>query len=143
MDETDIKFLELLENNGRQTHEEIGKRLSLSQTDIHQRIAKLEQSKVIKGYSADIDWSKAGQGRSAFIFINIRTSDFVGIMKKVLEVKVEGLAIEKCHRITIQGKQNINKQLSMSKTIGIEAGYIYEDCNRPCIILLPILCSNN
>jgi Lrp/AsnC family leucine-responsive transcriptional regulator len=102
MDEMDVKILELLENNGRISHEEIGKRLNLSRPAIHQRISKLEQSRTIKGYSAEIDWSKAGHGIRAFVFINVRTSDFIGIMDKVIAIKVEGLTIEKCYRITGQ-----------------------------------------
>lgn len=102
MDDMDIKILELLENNGRLSHEEIGKRLNMSRPAIHQRVSKLEQSGAIKGYSTEINWSKAGQGISAFIFINVRTSDFNTIMDQVINLKVEGLTIEKCYRITGQ-----------------------------------------
>lgn len=102
MDEIDIEILELLENNGRLTHEEIGKRLNMSRPAIHQRVSRLEQNKTIKGYNTEINWSKAGQGISAFIFINVRTSDFNGIMEQVINLKVEGLIIEKCYRITGQ-----------------------------------------
>lgn len=35
MDEIDMKILELLENNGRLSHEEIGKRLNMSRPAIH------------------------------------------------------------------------------------------------------------
>lgn len=102
MDDIDRGILELLENNGRLSHEEIGKRLNMSRPAIHQRVSKLEQNKTIKGYNSEIDWSKAGQGISAFIFINVRTSDFNGIMDQVINLKVEGLTIEKCYRITGQ-----------------------------------------
>lgn len=102
MDAMDLKILELLENNGRLSHEEIGKRLNISRPAIHQRVTKLEQSKTIKGYNTDVDWSKAGQGIGAFIFINVRTSDFNEIMQRVVDLKIDGLVIEKCYRITGQ-----------------------------------------
>jgi len=102
MNEIDIKILELLENNGRLSHEEIGKRLNMSRPAIHQRVSKLEQNNTIKSYNTEINWSKAGQGISAFIFINVRTSDFNGIMEQVINLKIEGLTIEKCYRITGQ-----------------------------------------
>jgi Lrp/AsnC family transcriptional regulator, leucine-responsive regulatory protein len=102
MQEMDINILELLENNGRLTHEEIGKRLNMSRPAIHQRVSKLEQNKTIKSYKAEINWSKVGQGISAFIFINVRTSDFNSIMEHVINLKVEGLTIERCYRITGQ-----------------------------------------
>lgn len=102
MDGLDIKILELLENNGRMSHEEIGKRLNMSRPAIHQRVSKLEQNKTIKGYNTEIDWSKAGQSIRAIIFINVRTSDFNGIMEQVINLKIEGLTIEECYRITGQ-----------------------------------------
>jgi len=102
MDAMDIKILELLETNGRLTHEEIGKRLNMSRPAIHQRVSKLEQNNTIKSYNTEIDWSRAGQGIGAFIFINVRTSDFNGIMQQVINLKIDGLVIEKCYRITGQ-----------------------------------------
>ncbi|MBU5675414.1 AsnC family transcriptional regulator [Alkaliphilus sp. MSJ-5] len=102
MDEIDIKILELLENNGRMSHEEIGKRLNMSRPAIHQRVSKLEQNKIIKNYNTEINWSKVGQGIGAIVFINVRTSDFKEIMEQVINLKIEGLTIEKCYRITGQ-----------------------------------------
>lgn len=102
MDDLDRKILELLENHGRMSHEEIGKRLNLSRPAIHQRVAKLEQQGVIEGYQTKINWSKAGQGIRAIVFINVRTSDFRTMMDQVVNTKVEGLTIEKCYRVTGQ-----------------------------------------
>lgn len=102
MDAIDVKILELLENNGRMSHEEIGKRLNMSRPAIHQRVSRLEESRVIKGYNADIDWSKAGQGIRALVFINVRTSDFNKLIRQVTSLRIEGLTIEKCYRITGQ-----------------------------------------
>ncbi|MEL7564754.1 MAG: AsnC family transcriptional regulator [Dehalobacterium sp.] len=102
MDEIDMKILELLENNGRLSHEEIGKRLNMSRPAIHQRISKLEQNGTIMGYHTEINWSKAGQGIRALIFINVRTSDFNKIMEQITNVRIAGLTIEKCYRITGQ-----------------------------------------
>lgn len=102
MDEMDIKILKLLESNGRMSHEEMSKRLNISRPAIHQRVSKLEQNNIIKGYSAEINWSKAGQVIRAFVFMNVRTQDFNTIMEQVINIKIEGLTIEKCYRITGQ-----------------------------------------
>lgn len=102
MDEMDVKILELLEIHGRLSHEEISKRLNISRPAIHQRVSKLEQNKIIKGYSAEIDWSVAGQVIRAIVFMNVRTKDFKAIMERVINIKIEGLNIEKCYRITGQ-----------------------------------------
>lgn len=102
MDNLDLQILKLLENNGRLTHEEIGKRLNMSRPAIHQRISKLEACGILKGYSAEIDWGAAGQGIRAFIFMNVKTTDFNALMQSVMAIEVEGLVIEKCYRITGQ-----------------------------------------
>lgn len=119
MDDIDIRILKLLENNGRMSHEEMSKRLNMSRPAIHQRVSKLEQSKTIKGYSTEIDWSKAGQGIRAIVFINVRTSDFNGIMEQVNNLKIAGLTIEKCYRIT--GKWCIMLKIRASITEQITA----------------------
>ena len=45
MDSMDIKILKLLENDGRITHEEIGRRLNISRPAIHKRIEKLRDKR--------------------------------------------------------------------------------------------------
>lgn len=102
MDEMDFKILELLEQNGRISHEEVGKRLNISRPAIHQRVNKLEDKGIILGYRTNIDWSKTGQVIKAFISINIRTNDFNKILKKISMIDIEGLVIEECYRVTGQ-----------------------------------------
>lgn len=102
MDNLDIQILELLEKNGRMTHEEIGRRLHISRPAIHQRVAKLEQNNIIESYHANINWDKLGQVISAVIFVNVRTLDFNQTMKQILDLSIEGLTIEECYRITGQ-----------------------------------------
>ncbi len=117
MDSIDIKILELLEHNGRMSHEEIGKRLNMSRPAIHQRVSRLEESGVIKGYAAEINWSKANQGIRAFVFMNVRTSDFNRIMQRVIDLQIEGLSIEKCYRITGQWCIMVRIRASLTEQI--------------------------
>jgi len=102
MDEIDVKILKLLEFNGRMSHEEISKRLNLSRPAIHQRISKLEQNNIIKGYRTDINWSKMGQGETALVMIKVKTSDFNKLIELIMNIEAEGIDIEKCLRITGQ-----------------------------------------
>lgn len=119
MDKLDIEILQLLENNGRMSHEEIGKRLNMSRPAIRQRVAKLEQNEVIKSYNTEINWSKVGQDIRAIVFINIRTSDFNDVMDQVNSVKIDGITIEKCYRITgqwcimLQIRASLTEQITM------------------------------
>lgn len=117
MDSIDIKILELLQHNGRMSHEEIGKRLNMSRPAIHQRVSRLEENGVIKGYAAEINWSKANQGIRAFVFMNVRTSDFNRIMQRVIDLQIEGLSIEKCYRITGQWCIMVRIRASLTEQI--------------------------
>lgn len=102
MDDMDMKILRILEESGRITHEELGKKLNISRPAIHQRVAKLEQSGIIYGYKATIDWCKTGQVLNAFIFVNAKTTDFNKLMKDIMDIRIESLTIEECYRITGQ-----------------------------------------
>ncbi|WP_089611694.1 Lrp/AsnC family transcriptional regulator [Dehalobacterium formicoaceticum] len=102
MDDVDHKILKLLEHNGRMSHEEISKRLNISRPAIHHRVAKLEQNHIIKGYCAEINWSQAGQGIQAVIFLNVHTKDFNDMMEQIIRIQIPGLTIEKCYRVTGQ-----------------------------------------
>ncbi|WP_236841246.1 Lrp/AsnC family transcriptional regulator [Brevibacillus formosus] len=44
MDEVDLRIVQLLEENGRISHEEISKLLHISRPAVHQRVAKLEKN---------------------------------------------------------------------------------------------------
>ncbi|MDN3548953.1 Lrp/AsnC family transcriptional regulator [Mucilaginibacter aquaedulcis] len=62
LDKADLKILELLQQDGRMTHKEIGYRLSKSVTPVHTRIKRLEDEGYIKGYVALVDAKKVGRG---------------------------------------------------------------------------------
>ncbi len=102
MDEMDFKIIELLEHNGRISHEEIGKKLNISRPAIHKRVNTLEENGIILGYNTKIDWSKTGQVIKAFISVNVRTNDFNKILSKISNIHIDGLVIEECYRVTGQ-----------------------------------------
>lgn len=102
MDEINLEILRLLEHNGRMSHEEISKHLNISRPAIHRRITKMEDEGIIKGYKADIDWSATGQVIRAVINLNIFTKDFHKSMEDIRNIKIDGLDIESCYRVTGQ-----------------------------------------
>jgi len=54
MDDLDIKIINIISNNARISHEEISRILHMSRQAIHQRIKKLEENGVIKGYKSKV-----------------------------------------------------------------------------------------
>ncbi|QRG68777.1 Lrp/AsnC family transcriptional regulator [Brevibacillus choshinensis] len=99
MDEVDLKIVELLEENGRLSHEEISKLLHISRPAVHQRVGKLERSGVIRGYRCIIDWRKLEQKFKVLIFVKARCQNFKEIARKIVELKVPNVKIVECQRL--------------------------------------------
>lgn len=99
MDKVDLEIIKILADNGRITHEELGKRLHLSRPAVHQRVDKLQREGVIKGYRAVIDWGKTGQTAKCIIFIKISALNINNFAVKINEMEIPGVVVEECHRL--------------------------------------------
>jgi len=60
LDATDLRILEALQEDARQTYTAIGKRLGIAHSTVYDRIKRMEQYGIIKKYTAIIDAEKAG-----------------------------------------------------------------------------------
>ena len=69
LDEIDIKILKHLQKNGRETASKIAEKLSLTVPTITDRIKKLRESSVIKGFQAIIDPKSVSLDVSAVITV--------------------------------------------------------------------------
>ncbi|MDR6176168.1 Lrp/AsnC family leucine-responsive transcriptional regulator [Nocardioides zeae] len=69
VEETDRKILALLAQDGRMSFTDLGRATGLSTSAVHQRVKRLEQRGVIKGYGATVDYEQLGQPLTAFISI--------------------------------------------------------------------------
>lgn len=75
MDETDKRIVEELKVNAKITMKELGEKVHLTGQAASTRVIKLEESGVIKGYTADINYSLYGYPVHAMI--NVYTKDGV------------------------------------------------------------------
>lgn len=73
MEETDRKILGLLALDGRMSFTDLGRATGLSTSAVHQRVKRLEQRGLIRGYGATIDYEQLG--RPLIAFISIRPID--------------------------------------------------------------------
>ena len=74
LDFIDLKIIEILQKDGRASHSAIGEMVGLSQPSVHERVKKLEQRGVIKGYAAVID--PEALGLHVLAFLAVRLSDY-------------------------------------------------------------------
>lgn len=61
LDDTDLKILEALQEDAKQTYMAIGKRLGIAHSTVYDRIKRMEEYGIIKKYAAVIDTEKAGK----------------------------------------------------------------------------------
>jgi Lrp/AsnC family transcriptional regulator, leucine-responsive regulatory protein len=69
MEKLDRRILSLLARDGRMSYTDIGKETGLSTSAAQQRVRRLEQRGVIKGYTAILDSAELGLMVTAFVSI--------------------------------------------------------------------------
>ncbi|HVP04920.1 MAG TPA: Lrp/AsnC family transcriptional regulator [Dehalococcoidia bacterium] len=113
LDFIDLKILEILQRDGRASHSAIAEAVGLSQPSVHERVKKLEQRGVIKGYAALVD--PEALGLDVLAYISVRLSDYkpddianaVAGIPEVLET--HHIAGEECFIVKVRCRTN--KQL--------------------------------
>jgi Lrp/AsnC family leucine-responsive transcriptional regulator len=72
LDNVDWRILAELQQDGRLSFKELGRRINLSPPAVAERVRRLEDSGVITGYQAKVDPAEAGQPVSAFVEMRCR-----------------------------------------------------------------------
>ncbi len=86
VDELDMKILSLLQKNARLSYREIAKELGVAVGTVYNRIKRLEESGIIKGYAPPIiDYEKLGFGLTALIGVKARGKKIIEIERKIAE----------------------------------------------------------
>ncbi|MBI5472823.1 MAG: Lrp/AsnC family transcriptional regulator [Ignavibacteriae bacterium] len=100
LDEIDIKILDKLQRSGRTKRNDLATEVGLSLPSVSERLKKLEESGIITGYFATVDYKKLGKDITAFIFVTVDSSkhyaaflDHANHLDDILE----------CHAITGEG----------------------------------------
>jgi Lrp/AsnC family leucine-responsive transcriptional regulator len=72
-DDTDLGILRVLQANARATYTEVGRAVGLSAPSVHDRVQRLEQRGVIRGYHAELDPDVLGL--SVLALVSVLPSD--------------------------------------------------------------------
>lgn len=75
-DETDMRILEALQHDGRASYAELARTVSMSPSAVTERVRRLEESGVIRGYTAIVDPERLGLGILAFVRLRYPTSNY-------------------------------------------------------------------
>ena len=86
LDKTDIKILQYLQSDGRETASKIAEKLNLTVPTITERIKRLQESSVIKGFQAVIDPEAVSLDVSAVItIISSSSNNYQVVIDKAVE----------------------------------------------------------
>lgn len=99
LDSTDIKILELLQENSKITSKAIGEKLNLSPTPIFERIKKMEKMRYIEGYVALLNEKNIGLKQTVFAGISLNGHTRSYLDKFIAKVDTFPEVIE-CYQVT-------------------------------------------
>ena len=101
LDSLNWKILEALQQNARMSFSEIGRKVGLTSPAVAERVKKMEDKGIIKGYKVQVSYNKTGHQLKAIITLKV----FMGRLKPFLDKVGEFREVINCYRIT--GNENI------------------------------------
>lgn len=96
LDDTDLRILELLQANARETQAEIARAVGLAPSAVLERIRKLEARGALRGYVAQVDPKAIGLGLLAFVAVR---SDEVGTENRIARALGEHPEVLEVHHV--------------------------------------------
>lgn len=114
VDATDLKIINILKANARLAYAEIGKQIFLSPSSVRDRIKKLEDTGVIKGYTLRLDQSLMGNNLEVFIMLKIFSGKFNSAMAEIESYP----EVKDAYRIT--GQHNFHIRVALRDQLHLQ-----------------------
>lgn len=126
LDKTDRRIVRELQLNGRLSNAELAERVNLSPSPCLRRVRRLEDSGIIKGYSAQIDRERIGLPVYAFVMVKIEkhSEEVISTFEAAIKVCED---IVECHLLT--GSHDYLLQVTAESLRGYER-FMKETLNR-------------
>lgn len=125
MDQTDIRIMNILQQDCKTPMREIGRRVGLTAPAVSERIAQLRDCGAIRAFRAKLDFAAAGKKLAAYIMINV-PPDTYGRFCAFAE---ENLVITEHHhiigpynallKIHVADSEELESQLSEIRSFGM------------------------
>ena len=115
LDDRDLEIVAALQDDARATYADIGRRVALSASSVHERVRKLEEAGVIRGYRAIVDPEALG----LFVTSLIAVTPLDPLQPDDLPERVDGFAeVEACY--SVAGEANYILKVRTATTEGLE-----------------------
>ena len=100
IDEKDAKILEILQREGRTTNVELARAVELTPSSTLERVRKLEERGLIRGYTAILDPHALGLSLVAYIFVRVDDRDDVVGRSETTAEALAGLpSVQELHHL--------------------------------------------
>lgn len=96
LDETNRQILAELQTNARVPFSELGRKVGLSAPAVAERVRRLEDAGIIRGYRADIDPSRIGLTLTAYVRLRVETNRDDAFLSRVTQLT----EVLSCDRVT-------------------------------------------
>lgn len=96
MDNVDLKVLRKLQEDGRVTMKALAEEVGLSSPAMIERVRRLEEREVLKGYRALVNPRAVGRSLTALINVSLDRDDYEDFLAALQTQS----AVEECHRVT-------------------------------------------
>ena len=96
---SELSILRLLQKEGRMSNVELAERIGMSESPCFRRVRALEESGVIRGYSADLDQRALGLQVTAFVQVNLEKQTDTKKRTFLDKIEAEDFIVE-CHAMS-------------------------------------------
>ena len=96
IDSVGLRILSLLQENARISFSEIGRQVGLTPTAVAERMRRLEDAQVIRGYRVDIAPGALGYTMTVFVRVTVRP----GASQQIVRLAESMPEVLECYRVT-------------------------------------------
>ena len=123
MDATTLQILKILQDDARTPNAEIARRVGLAPSAVHERVRKLEERGIVRGYTARLDPRSLGLGLLAFVFVRaeerVGSNDTAEHLASIPEVQeVHHIAGEDCFLVKVRAPDTETLGILLRDRIG-------------------------
>ncbi|NPV89980.1 MAG: Lrp/AsnC family transcriptional regulator [Firmicutes bacterium] len=105
IDETDIRILSILSENGRMQWREVGELVHLSGQAVGNRIRRMEEMGIIEGFTVRVNPDRLGRAVTAYITVFMKNTDHQGFRRFIAEREMvkeaEQISGEGCYMLKV------------------------------------------
>lgn len=80
IDATDLEIIAVLAENARATFAQVGRKVGLTGAAVAERVKRLEDTGVIGGYHAEVNFAKIGLPANAFVRLDVPREQFTAVI---------------------------------------------------------------